>query len=232
MVQAASCLAQAVEKEGRRGGQGVNHEDGRPQPRHTPGIQQEPSRKQAVEIAPFLPMRPNRRGTPVGEAPGVRPEDATRSLASDGSAPTNLPPALLRDDATAVDDAGARRIVMPFMEACHGHAPPPLAPRRQNRLLLIPLARIGFGLTEGMRRESKARVRNKTHRHRRGEKKTGHGHEQCPTECKDHRQESRQASLHRRAPPSQPRSAHQDRGTVVPTRRRVHTGYQSIKDTN
>src|SRR5262245_53067563 len=152
-------------------------------------------------------MCSNRLVTPVGEAPGVRPEDATFSLASDGSAPTTFPPDLLRYDATAVDDSGSRRIVIPFMEAFQGHAPPfmeafpglsppLLAPRLQKRTLMITLARIGFGLTECMRRQSIARGRHKTHRHRRGEKKTGHGHEQYPTECNGHRQESRQASLH------------------------------------
>ena len=42
VVQEASCLSQAIEKEGLQGGKGVNNEDGRPQHMHDPGIQQEP----------------------------------------------------------------------------------------------------------------------------------------------------------------------------------------------
>ena len=49
----------------------------------------------------------NRLVTPVGEAPGVRPEDATLSLASDGSALTNFTPDLLRYDATTFDESGS-----------------------------------------------------------------------------------------------------------------------------
>jgi hypothetical protein len=42
VVQEASRLSQAIEKEGLQGGKGVNNEDGRPQHMHDPGIQQEP----------------------------------------------------------------------------------------------------------------------------------------------------------------------------------------------
>jgi hypothetical protein len=78
VVQEASCLSQAIEKEGLQGGKGVNNEDGRPQHMHDPGIQQEPNHLTTVRADHHSIQ--SQHETLAGKLSQVGPEENTSIL--------------------------------------------------------------------------------------------------------------------------------------------------------